>query len=204
MKTTLLEEKPKFASRFQHSDRKIGAKYAKAIPSAVASFFLSNRGETHEILIDAEDIEKVRDVSWVVRDGTRVGSVTHGTLIAVVTGSRKKHIHKNGDWRDYRKDNLIRPIPKRGTCRFVEQRMVRLSELRDGKLCKRCGNPPGEGEVLHFHHRDPSTKSFNVAAGARGRVWADVLAEVEKCDLLCRSCHSITHAEMNRSPQEVL
>ena len=41
--------------------------------------------------------------------------------------------------------------------------------------------------VLEFDHvRD---KSFNIGAGLPYRNWASVLAEVEKCEVVCANCH---------------
>ena len=41
---------------------------------------------------------------------------------------------------------------------------------------------------LHFHHVDPTTKSFNVQMGM-GRALATYRAEAKKCVLLCANCH---------------
>ena len=51
--------------------------------------------------------------------------------------------------------------------------------------CCRCG----DGTPLEFHHRDPVTKSFNVGRNFHTSPWRAVLAEVEKCDVLCTACH---------------
>lgn len=41
---------------------------------------------------------------------------------------------------------------------------------------------------LHFHHVDPSTKSFALTA-ARGKSLAAFRAEAKKCVLVCANCH---------------
>jgi hypothetical protein len=41
---------------------------------------------------------------------------------------------------------------------------------------------------LHFHHVDPSTKSFEMTMAA-GKSIADYLAELAKCVLVCANCH---------------
>lgn len=72
----------------------------------------------------------------------------------------------------------------------VRDRRLHCFALGGGK-CVDCGesNPA----VLRFHHRDPSTKLFEVAA--RWTTTLEVLeAEVAKCDLLCSNCHLIRHA----------
>ncbi|MGH2451550.1 MAG: hypothetical protein ACRDGE_09825 [Candidatus Limnocylindria bacterium] len=62
--------------------------------------------------------------------------------------------------------------------------------MRGGR-CVDCGYS-ATLEALDFHHRDASTKDF--ALGTFGGAWKRVLAEAEKCDLLCASCHRIRHA----------
>lgn len=57
-----------------------------------------------------------------------------------------------------------------------------------GGLCEVCGTH----EDLAFDHIDPSTKIHNISSlVASGYTLASsvLLAEVEKCQLLCRSCH---------------
>jgi hypothetical protein len=58
-----------------------------------------------------------------------------------------------------------------------------LIEKMGGK-CIECGCT----ETLEFDHIDPSTKSFNIAAGYT-KPKETLLAEVAKCQLLCNKCH---------------
>lgn len=46
---------------------------------------------------------------------------------------------------------------------------------------------------MHFHHRDPATKIFKISEGAYRQSRAKILAEIEKCDLLCGDCHRAEH-----------
>lgn len=59
--------------------------------------------------------------------------------------------------------------------------------------CSRCGFR-ASAVALHFHHRDPGAKEFNVSMGL-GRAWRRIKAEVRKCDVLCANCHAIVEAE---------
>lgn len=67
-----------------------------------------------------------------------------------------------------------------------------LDSLKDSP-CHRCGTkyPP---YVMDWHHRDPSTKLFNMASAHRIKDREKILAEAAKCDLYCSNCHRIiTH-----------
>ena len=47
---------------------------------------------------------------------------------------------------------------------------------------------------LHFHHRDRSDKSFNMAhVVGRATSIKQILNEMKKCDILCANCHAIRH-----------
>lgn len=61
-----------------------------------------------------------------------------------------------------------------------------------GGKCKKCGYNRCI-LALHAHHRDPTTKLFGISTG-QCRKWAKVVAELNKCDLLCSNCHAEEHA----------
>ena len=75
----------------------------------------------------------------------------------------------------------------------------RLADRRDAyfadKCCKRCGSH----ENLANHHRNPKTKgrNFNTVFG-----WSEARREAElaKCDVLCKSCHSKLHNRKRMKP----
>lgn len=78
--------------------------------------------------------------------------------------------------------------------RIYEIRVAMLEKL--GNACSNCGlkhdgqNTP----VFDFHHRDPTTKLFNINQNHLNRYSkARVLIEVEKCELLCSNCHRLHH-----------
>lgn len=62
---------------------------------------------------------------------------------------------------------------------------------RKGNRCWDCDGKFASHQ-LHFHHRDPATKLFNVAAEVRRRR-SLLEAEIAKCDVLCALCHSARH-----------
>ncbi len=47
-------------------------------------------------------------------------------------------------------------------------------------------------KAFDFHHRDPTTKTANIAAMIRdGLGWQIIKTELDKCDLLCCLCHRL-------------
>ena len=61
-----------------------------------------------------------------------------------------------------------------------------------GGQCSRCGYSKCT-EALQFHHRDSKEKEFTISDAGLTRSWAKLLAEIEKCDLLCANCHAEAH-----------
>ena len=58
--------------------------------------------------------------------------------------------------------------------------------------CVVCGED--EPCCLHFHHRNPGSKLFEVSrAGTRSL--EEVKKEIAKCDVLCANCHAKVHAK---------
>ena len=67
-------------------------------------------------------------------------------------------------------------------------RRERLARIKAATGCERCGI--SDSRVLQFDHKDPYSKSFNVSQGlCKG--WDVLLAEIEKCRVLCANCHII-------------
>ena len=60
--------------------------------------------------------------------------------------------------------------------------------------CKYCGYNEDHTK-LEFHHRDPTTKLFNVGelASKNSLVTERFLKEIAKCDVLCKPCHIEHH-----------
>jgi DNA-directed RNA polymerase subunit RPC12/RpoP len=69
-----------------------------------------------------------------------------------------------------------------------QRRKEKLIALRGGK-CERCGYDKSR-RALHFHHLDPKTKSFGIATKGLTRSLEKMLAEVDKCLLVCANCHA--------------
>ena len=85
-------------------------------------------------------------------------------------------------------------------------RKKQLVEYRGGK-CVSCGYLPITDlhyNVLEFHHRDPTTKSFSIATKLM-RAWDILKAEADKCDVLCANCHRLqkTSYSLGGRPQTI-
>ena len=70
-----------------------------------------------------------------------------------------------------------------------QKRKEMLLDLRGGK-CIDCGFNQHPA-ALHFDHRDPSQKSFNIGSSVSRRTWSELVIEAEKCDIRCANCHAM-------------
>ncbi len=80
-------------------------------------------------------------------------------------------------------------LKKCNSCLVNERRFkVRenLISYKGGK-CQICGYDKCTF-ALDFHHIDPTTKKFNIS-GCHTLRWDTLVAEVDKCILLCSNCH---------------
>lgn len=77
-----------------------------------------------------------------------------------------------------------------------EKKYTKLLRLIDefGGECMKCGSI----SELHFHHRDPTTKLFDIG-GSLGNAYHRLEEEALKCDLLCKDCHKAIHASQHGS-----
>jgi len=72
-----------------------------------------------------------------------------------------------------------------------------------GGRCKKCKT--GDIFVLEFHHIDRGEKEFEIQ-DIRAKQWGSMRKEIEKCQLLCRNCHSESHhgSVVKRTKEELL
>ena len=72
------------------------------------------------------------------------------------------------------------------------KRKLKLVHLKGGK-CEICGYKKNL-TALTFHHIEPKNKSFGLDSGKiANKKWKDILAEADKCQLLCANCHMEVH-----------
>ena len=74
-------------------------------------------------------------------------------------------------------------------------RKVLLMKLLGG-CCQICGYDQDCPAAYDFHHRDPAAKAFELRSGLMRRL-DEVIAEVNKCILLCCRCHAEVHAGLH-------
>ena len=93
----------------------------------------------------------------------------------------------------YRREHYMRNRPT-----YVRQEVARIKRYRTENRplireylrahpCVDCGET--DIVVLDFDHRDPSAKKFSVMILASHKPWIRVVAEIDKCDVRCSSCH---------------
>lgn len=84
----------------------------------------------------------------------------------------------------------------------VTERRRRVKEIlvdEAGGCCAVCGFDAYVG-ALQFHHRDPSTKAFEVSRQGITRSLARLRLEAQKCVLLCANCHAMVEAGLLSAP----
>ncbi len=80
------------------------------------------------------------------------------------------------------------------------RRIVKRTLIEEvGGGCAICGYCRCQ-QALHFHHIDPTTKTFHLADKGHARALARSRREAQKCVLLCGNCHAEVEAGLVRLP----
>jgi hypothetical protein len=103
------------------------------------------------------------------------------------------HRYKRGAGFVYR---CKRCVGEAVTRRHRRIRALLVSEA--GGRCAVCGYDRCAFN-LHFHHVDPSSKSFDMSMGV-GKALAAFREEAKKCVLVCANCHGEIEARLIESP----
>ena len=96
--------------------------------------------------------------------------------------------------REYYRRNRQRLLEKQRdkNRRFAESRRKWLSDYKKSLKCCRCDED--HPATLTFHHRDAAEKSFEIGNNINlGVGLKRLMAEIEKCDVLCANCHAKEH-----------
>lgn len=76
--------------------------------------------------------------------------------------------------------------------RCKSSRRDRFNEWKATLVCSQCGE--NSTCCLDFHHLDPSLKEIGIARALDHWAWSRLMAEVDKCVVLCANCHRKVHA----------
>jgi hypothetical protein len=111
---------------------------------------------------------------------------------------RRKFCLECSPFKSHNTRNLNVPKDKNKFLKFSRYRRklkLRLIEYKGGK-CSRCGYDKSIPRAYSFHHRVMSEKKFELSNYACG--WKKLIAEADKCDLLCVLCHAEVHHELEQ------
>jgi DNA-directed RNA polymerase subunit M/transcription elongation factor TFIIS len=96
--------------------------------------------------------------------------------------------------REYYRRNRERLLRKQAekNKRFFESRRKWLVEYKKTLKCARCGE--SHPATLTFHHKRRSEKKFEIGNALILKVsFKRLLAEIEKCEVICANCHAKEH-----------
>lgn len=70
---------------------------------------------------------------------------------------------------------------------MADRRAKRRADLiaLKGSKCQKCEST----ESLEFNHLDRTLKKFSLSGCHLDKAWKSILAEAEKCELVCKGCH---------------
>lgn len=104
---------------------------------------------------------------------------------------RASVLERQADYRATHREEIKERVEKSGN---LTRRRIYIQTFKLWKGCADCGyrdNP----DALHFDHLPGFEKSFGISNQYHTRKWSIVLAEIEKCEVVCANCHSIRTAE---------
>ncbi len=83
-----------------------------------------------------------------------------------------------------------------------QKRKLKILKMGHRKIiCQKCGH--SDPLSLEFHHRNSETKQFQISTAIRNCVSnitvADILNEIDKCDILCCNCHRIIQIKTRKT-----
>ena len=136
-----------------------------------------------------EHLEQIRQKNkeWRANNKERVKQLAKDWRTKNIDKVREMERIKARKWRKNNSERNMSNVHSR-RLNIISQ----IWEYKKQRGCSRC--PEKDPRCLDFHHRDPETKSFNIAGGMSNKLSLETLMkEIEKCDLLCRNCHVKTY-----------
>lgn len=139
------------------------------------------RWSDSEILDDLRRCSKLVEGNLSHQDYTNIGKISHATVTS-----------RFETWNNAKEAAGLETVDRHDGI-SNERKAKRLETIKTEIPCDRCGNNylfP----AMDFHHRDPSSKRFNMCPYRR---WREIEEELRKCDILCANCHRIVEYENN-------
>lgn len=103
---------------------------------------------------------------------------------------RAQHRERINEQRRRRYKPHPRPKTRPPWVEIHRERKLRLLALAGGAKCSNCGYDRSI-VALDFDHIDPAAKTFPISQNLAVAKWERLVAEVEKCRVLCANCHRI-------------
>lgn len=86
-------------------------------------------------------------------------------------------------------EELVEESKSERAKRVRQRNMLYVDIFKFNSKCK-CCDAPGSHKILTFHHLKPSKKIASVSEMImHGRTLTKIKNEIDKCELLCESCH---------------
>ena len=95
-----------------------------------------------------------------------------------------------------RREYLIRAVSNR------RRKLKAMAIEYKGGECQICGYSKHQ-VALDFHHIDPSEKDFAMGHKGYTRSWEKIKEELDKCILLCATCHREVEAGVTQLPEGI-
>ena len=121
----------------------------------------------------------------------------------------KKTLHCSGCDRQLSRVQFYFRVDGRvtGHCRVCTRERLKVAKQQfkqacvdyKGGKCERCGYSRCL-TALDFHHRDPAKKDFGIGHARTVRFSDGIRRELDKCSLLCATCHREVEAGVGSSP----
>ena len=111
-----------------------------------------------------------------------------------LSGNQTKYCCKNCKYKDpVHKNSNYTAQSSRGY-----ERRQKLIEYKGGECCK-CGYNRNQS-ALEFHHLNPEDKTFGIDIRRCSNCkWEKLVAEADKCILICANCHrELHHPELSK------
>jgi len=104
----------------------------------------------------------------------------------------KKEKRMYADRRQY----LIRAVSNR------RRKLKGMAIEYKGGRCQICGYSKYQG-ALDLHHIDPNEKDFSLGSKGYTRSWERIKEELDKCALLCATCHREVEGGVTQLPEVI-